>query len=160
MDIKPLDWAKHRHDVARFFSSAADYVMLEHGQAPDARMVDAFFDERPPSVAPENTLQFGMFEAEHLIGVAGMLYGFPEKTDAYIGLMLLSPGARGHGNGPRILGHMTSLARARGMRRQLVAVLDANPKGRAFWEREGFALSQTFAPTDDEHTRHRLIRAI
>jgi len=47
-----------------------------------------------------------------------------------------------------------------GGRRRLIAVLDANPKGRAFWEREGFVLAKTFEPTLDQHIRHRMIRKI
>jgi len=158
MKIKPLDWLKDRHTVAVLFSSAADYVTLATGSAPNIATVDKFFEERPPNVSPEN--DFGAYEGEHLIGIAGMLFGYPHENDAYIGLLLISPGARGMGTGAHLLTHLTNVARARGMTRQLVAVLDANPKGRAFWDREGFVFETTFPPSDDHHTRHRLTRAI
>ncbi|MDB4213859.1 GNAT family N-acetyltransferase [Octadecabacter sp.] len=160
MDFKPLDKTIHRSEVARLFDRTADYVMLEHGRLPDADIVDGFFDDRPSCVAAKDSLHFGLLEDQNLIGIAGMLFGFPDKTDAYIGLMVLAPEARGHGNGAQLLSHLTGVARARGAQRQLVAVLDANPKGRAFWDREGFVLETSFPPSDDSHTRHRLTRKI
>ncbi|MDC1216088.1 GNAT family N-acetyltransferase [Octadecabacter sp.] len=160
MDFKPLDKITYRPEVACFFERTADYVMLEHGRVPDADTVDDFFDDRPPHVAAEDSLHFGLLEDQNLIGIAGILFGFPEKTDAYIGLMLLAPEARGRGNGAQLLSHLTGVAQARGAQRQLVAVLDANPKGRAFWDREGFMLETSFPPIEDRHTRHRLIRTI
>lgn len=160
MDLRPLDKTTDRREVARFFERAADYIMLEHGKVPDADAVDNFFDDRPSHIAAEDSLQFGQFEDQKLLGIAGMLFGFPDKTDAYIGLLLFSPEARGRGNGVQLLSHLTSVAQARGARRQLIAVLDANPQGRAFWEREGFVLEKTYQPTLDRHIRHRMTRNI
>jgi GNAT superfamily N-acetyltransferase len=101
-----------------------------------------------------------MFDADRLIGILGVVFGYPDATDSYIGLLLLAPYARDRGVGGRALAHATTLGRARGSTRQLVAVLDNNPKGRAFWDREGFALEKSFPPTEDRHTRHRMTRAI
>jgi GNAT superfamily N-acetyltransferase len=95
-----------------------------------------------------------------LLGILGVVFGYPDANDSYIGLLLLAPQARGSGVGGQALAHATALARARGSTRQLVAVLDNNPKGRAFWDREGFALEKSFPPTKDGHTRHRMTRAI
>jgi len=160
MDIRALHPIKDRQIVGAVFATAADYVTLETGAAPDDKTVVEFFDERPPSVGPDDALHFGLFEDDNPMGLLGICFGYPEPTDCYIGLLLLCKDARGLGFGPKALAHATNVARARGMKRQLVAVLDENPKGRAFWNREGFVLDQTFAPTDDRHTRHRLIRAI
>ncbi|WP_248298189.1 N-acetyltransferase [Tabrizicola sp. YIM 78059] len=96
-----------------------------------------------------------------LSGVAELSYGFPEATDAYLGLMLLGPWARGAGHGRAMLDQAETLARARGARRIVLAVLEANPRGRAFWEREGFratGLSRRDQVTG--HTLHRLVKAL
>jgi len=146
--------------VMAFFETAADYVTLESGAAPTQKTVEDFFLERPPHVHADATWHFGAFDGDVLCGVIGTLKGYPEPEDAYIGLLLLSRLARGRGIGPRLLNKATKVARAQGAIRQLVAVLDANPKGRAFWSREGFVLDRTFAPSDDSHTRHRMTRSI
>lgn len=160
MDFRALDDIADRSKVAIFFAGAADYVMLETGQPPNAATVDEFFAERPPTVKPEDALHFGAFEDDHLLGIVGFLFGYPEPKDCYIGLMLMSPSVRGMGIGARVLHLVTSRARARGADRQLVAVINANAKGRAFWEREGFVLEKTFPSSDGSHIRHRLMRDI
>lgn len=96
-------------------------------------------------------------EALRLSGVAEVSYGFPEPTDAYLGLMLLGPWAQGAGHGKALLARAEALARGRGAQRMFLAVLEANPRGRAFWEREGFratGLSRVDAVTG--HRIHRL----
>jgi GNAT superfamily N-acetyltransferase len=141
-------------------ADAADYVLLEDGRAPDEATTDSFFNERPPNVGAADAVHIGMFDADHLMGIIGVVFGYPEANDSYIGLLLLASHARGSGVGGYALAHATALARARRSTRQLVAVLDNNPKGRAFWDREGFALEKSFPPTKDGHTRHRTTRAI
>lgn len=146
--------------MARLFARAADYVMLEDGRAPDQATTDDFFNERAPNVGADDAVHIGMFDADHLLGILGVVFGYPEANDSYIGLLLLEPSARSSGIGAHVLAHATTLARGRGSTRQLVAVLDNNPKGSAFWERAGFALEKSFPPTKDGQTRHRMTRAI
>jgi len=160
MKIRRLDPIQDRSVVTGLFAEAADYVMLETGTAPNAGTVDAYFNDRPPLVVPQDALHVGMFDEDRLIGIAAMAFGYPEERDAYIGLLLFVPGVRGVGHGARLVSHLTDLAQARGANRQLVAVLEANPKGHKFWEREGFSQQKTFSPTEDGHVRHRLARAI
>jgi GNAT superfamily N-acetyltransferase len=143
-----------------FFETAADYVTLESGAAPTQKTVEDFFLERPPHLDADATWHFGAFDGGVLCGVIGTLMGFPDPDDAYIGLLVLSPSVRGRGIGPRLLNEATATVRAQGAIRQLVAVLEANPKGRAFWSREGFVLERTFAPSAYNHTRHRMTRSI
>ncbi len=107
-----------------------------------------------PSGGPET-------DGLRLSGVAEVSYGFPLPTDAYLGLMLLGPWARGAGHGRALLTRAEALARGRGAKRMLLAVLEANPRGRAFWEREGFrptGLSRQDPVTG--HTLHRLMKPL
>ena len=126
--------------VAQFYREAPDYWLLAEGRCdPEAKAQD-FFTDAPPNCDPAESDRLGLFVNQRLSGVAELSYGFPEPSDAYLGLMLLHPAARGNGNGARFLCHLEELARGRGMERLLLAVLEINPRGRAFWEREGFRL--------------------
>ncbi|WP_375279422.1 GNAT family N-acetyltransferase [Pseudooctadecabacter sp.] len=148
----PADAAR----VLSVFEAAADYVLLEHEHAPTNATVVAFFTDRPPTVPPENTRHLGVKVDGRLVGVAGYLFGFPNPTDCYIGLMIFDAAHRGGGLGTQTVDHIKATARIQGATRLLIAVLDENPKGRAFWERQGFAHLKTFARSSDRHTRHRL----
>lgn len=156
MQIVPLTYPDDAARVLSVFEAAADYVLLENGHPPTNATVADFFADRPPSVPPEDTRQLGVDVDGKLVGVAGYLFGFPDPTDCYIGLIIFDAAHRGGGLGTQAVNHIKDTARAHGSTRLLIAVLDENTKGRAFWERQGFAHLKTFAPSSDRHIRHRL----
>lgn len=124
--------------VAQFYREAPDYWLLAEGRCdPDIQAQD-FFTDAPPNCDPARSDRLGLFLNQRLSGVAQVSYGFPEPNDAYLGLMLLGPWAQGAGHGRTFLAHAVALARKRHAPRLYLAVLDVNPRGRAFWKREGF----------------------
>jgi GNAT superfamily N-acetyltransferase len=72
--------------------------------------------------------------------------------------MILAPQARSAGQGAAFFAHVEGLARARACPNLYLAVLEANPRGRAFWDRMGFAATGTFR--DDAETGHRIHRLV
>lgn len=141
MIIRPLDPASEGPRVLALLHEAADYIALERGTPPDDSVVDEFFTDAPPGSDPAQSLRLGLFDATRLIAIAELGWDYPGPTDAYIGLMIVAPAARGAGAGRRFLRHLEAEARARGKTAIYLAVLDANPRGRAFWEREGFRVT-------------------
>lgn len=124
--------------VAQFYREAPDYWLLAQGRSAPEEQAQDFFTDAPPNCDPAESDRLGLFLNQRLSGVAEVSYGFPEASDAYLGLMILGPWAQGKGHGRAFLAHVESLARGRHAARLYLAVLDANPRGRAFWEREGF----------------------
>lgn len=124
--------------VAQFYREAPDYWLLAEGRLDADHQAEEFFTDAPPNCNPAESDRLGLFLAHRLSGVAELSYGFPEPNDAYLGLMLLGPWAQGKGHGQAFLAHVEALARKRHAARLCLAVLDANPRGRAFWLREGF----------------------
>lgn len=141
MIIRPLDPATERPRVLAFLHEVADYIRLERDAAPDDEVVQEFFTDAPPGADPADSLRLGLFDQARLIAIAEMGWNYPTPTDAYLGLMIVSPAARGLGAGQHLLRHLEAEARARGKTAIYLAVLDANPRGRAFWEREGFRIT-------------------
>lgn len=140
--IRPLDPTADRGAVAALFLSAEDYIQLERGTAPGPEVTKEFFTDLPPGCSPAAVRKLGLEDREsgHLVGVADLAFGYPAATDAYLGLMVLSAPARGLGLGASFLAHVEMLARDGGARALYLSVLDANPRGRAFWQRQGFTL--------------------
>jgi GNAT superfamily N-acetyltransferase len=124
--------------VAQFYREAPDYWLMAKGRVDPERQAQEFFTDAPPNCDPAASDRLGMFIDHRLSGVAEVSYGFPESSDAYLGLMILGPWARGSGHGRAFLAHAEALARSRHAARLYLAVLDANTRGRAFWTREGF----------------------
>lgn len=124
--------------VAQFYREAPDYWLLAEGRCDPAAQAQDFFTDAPPNCDPATSDRLGLFLNQRLSGVAEVSYGFPKPGDAYLGLMILGPWAQGAGHGKAFLAHVETLARKRHAPRLYLAVLDVNPRGRAFWEREGF----------------------
>jgi GNAT superfamily N-acetyltransferase len=139
--IRQLHPETDRAAVADLFRRSADYVRLERDADPDEAVVAEFFADAVPGATAAEQLKLGLFgEGGALLGLADMGFGYPEAGDAYLGLLQFAGEARGRGLGAAFLRHLEAAARARGARRLFIAVLHANPRGRAFWEREGFAV--------------------
>jgi len=161
MLIRPLDPHADLPLVAALYEEAPEYWLLADRAAPTPAKAQAFFTDGPPGCDPARSHRLGLFEEGHLCGVAELSFGFPEPQDAYLGLMLLAPRAQNRGNGAAFLRHAEALARKAGAPQLFLAVLEENPKGRAFWEREGFrATGRSGFDADTGHTLHRLVKAL
>lgn len=144
--IRPLDPHTDRALVDAFFQESADYITLERGEGPGPEVTHEFFTDAPPGCDPAASLRLGLFDGARLIALAETGFGYPEQDDAFIGLMIVAPAARGTGVGPHLLAHIETEARARACKALYLAVLEANPRGRGFWERAGFTTKLTDRP--------------
>jgi GNAT superfamily N-acetyltransferase len=157
--IRPLDPVRDRNDVAVLLLQAADYYHLWLGHDPGPEQVDEVFSACPPTCDPARSQRLGLFLDGQLAGVAELSFGFPLPEDAYLGLMILAPAARGHGHGAAFTSHLETLARH--SPRLYLGVLQANARGHAFWARQGFVPTGV-SRFDDEtgHTLHRLVKLL
>ncbi len=163
MLIRPLTHQADRAHVADLFARAADYVLLESGLPPAPDAADDFFTEAPAGKTAADCRQFGIFHGDRLDAMATVLFGYPDPDDAYIGLLIVDAAQRRRGLGRHLASHIFAACRDLGAHRMLIAVLDANARGRAFWAALGFVHQQTFPPAPGAlvpHIRHRMTRAL
>jgi len=144
--IRPLDPVADADAVLDLYRRASDYLDFESGQVPNPALVEEFFTDAPPGGDPATSFKLGLFEAGRLAGLVDVAFGYPEERDAYLGLMLLAEEARGRGLGRTAVRHVEEAARAHGATRLLLAVLEGNVRGRAFWESEGFGSPKIYPP--------------
>lgn len=157
--IRPLFPETDRAAVAAFLQEAADYWVLADGAPPGPQAADDFFTDCPPGCDPAASHRLGLFRDGRLSGLAELSFGFPAPGDAYLGLMILAPRIRGQGHGARLLSHVETLARETQAPTLYLGVIEANPKGRAFWERCGFAPTGV-TRQDDRNITHRLAKPL
>lgn len=138
MLIRALSPINDLDRVTRFYADAPDYWELAEGIAPGPTKAMEFFTDTPPGCDPDASHRPGLFQEEQLCGIGELSFGFPAAGDAYLGFMMLGPWARGAGLGREFLEHMESVARENHATNLFLAVLESNPRGHAFWTREGF----------------------
>lgn len=150
--------------VRDLYDSAADFVAMETGLVPNDETVAEFFTDCPPGADVAKSQKLGLFQPDGLlVAISDLAFGYPDADDAYIGLLLIAANSRGMGLGRIFVEHMTSIARTRQARRLLIAVLDENTRGRAFWQREGFRLLASipdFKLGEKTHLVHRMGRQL
>lgn len=143
------------HDLGRItdlFTRAGDYVKLESGKSPNPDFVQATLTNAPPGC---DIFLRGLERVDGtLAGFASNIRGYPEKSDWYMGLLLLDPAERRKGLGRKAAQHVIDAARADGAPCIRIAVLDTNHAGRAFWDRMGYRLERSVQ--GDDHLRHVL----
>lgn len=145
--------------VAAFLDEAADYWLLADGEAPGPTAAADFFADCPPDCDPAASRRLGLFVGGRLSGLAELAFGFPKAGDAYLGLMILAPRLRGQGFGQTLLAHAETLARAANAPALYLGVIEANPRGRAFWDRHGFRPTGV-TRTDARNVTHRLVKPL
>ncbi|MCU0801784.1 MAG: GNAT family N-acetyltransferase [Rhodobacteraceae bacterium] len=163
MLIRSLTPQLDRPAVAALYGEAADYWLLADRRPPDAAKAAAFFTDAPPGVDPATSQHLGLYPmgGGRLGGVAVLSFGFPAAGDAYFDLLLLAPAFRGQGHGAAARQAVEDRARQGGARSLYLAVLAANPRGRSFWEREGFrATGASGIDRDTGHLLYRLGKAL
>ena len=161
MLIRSLDPAQDLAAVTALQAEAQDYWLLAEGHCDPARKAAEYFTDCPPQCDPAQSLRLGLFDDGQLGGIAELSFGFPNPGDAYLGLMLLAPRLRGIGAGPILLADIEARARAADAPRLYLGVLEANPRGRAFWQRMGFQpTGKTGQDPDTGHILHRLVKPL
>lgn len=152
-----LDWPGDGARVLDLCKRASDYIRLETGQDPDMAYVEETLTDAPPGVPPDQLWCWGHASDGTLDGIATCLKGFYGANDWYLGLLLLDPAARGTGLGARMARHVMAQAQADNAACLRIAVLDTNPRGRAFWERLGFVHEKSSSGGDGQLRHvHRL----
>ena len=162
--FRALDPNKDRAAVRDFLAEAQDYYHLWLNHAPGEAEVEDIFTSAPPGCDPTRSCRIGLFVQDRLSGVAELSFGFPEAGDAYLGLMILAPRIRGQGHGAAFTREILDLARRHtDGPRIFLAVLEKNPRGRAFWSRMGFVptgITRDFTENGVAHRAHRLMRPL
>jgi ribosomal protein S18 acetylase RimI-like enzyme len=151
--ITALRWPDDADRVLHLCLRAQDYVTLETGKAPDMAYVQETMTEAPTGIPPEQIWCWGATDNGTLSGIVTCLKGYYEPGDWYLGLLLLDPAARGAGLGAHMARHVIAQARADRAACLRIAVLDANPRGRAFWIAQGFAHEKS-TNAGDGQVRH------
>lgn len=118
----------------------ADFVTLDEGEPPGPGAAAEALAALPPGHSAADQFLFGLRHPgeARLVGMIGLLRGYPTRGEWWIGTFMLEPAARGHGLGAAIIADLDGWLRAGGCARVYLAVLERNPDALRFWQRVGY----------------------
>jgi GNAT superfamily N-acetyltransferase len=118
--------------------ACADYHLLIQGEPAGPDEAREQLHLLPPGKTLEDKFVFGLFTPRpRMCGVLDLARDYREPGEWYLGLLLLEPGARGHGLGAQVLRAAEDWTRSQGARRMRLACAEQNEAGQRFWERQG-----------------------
>jgi ribosomal protein S18 acetylase RimI-like enzyme len=118
----------------------ADFVEATTGHPPGDDEAVRLLAVVPPGKTPADKQVLGLRRDGEMVGVVDLLRGYPTPTDWYIGLLLISPEARGHSLGTSVVDEIVGRVVAEGGRALHLIVREDNRRAFAFWRRHGFEL--------------------
>ncbi|MEP6731682.1 MAG: GNAT family N-acetyltransferase, partial [bacterium] len=124
--------------VAEFCRQCRAFFELVTGEEDAAISARGLLEDGPPGVTDDRRYLLGIERANELVGVVGLIDGFPAATDWYVGIFLLLPEERNRGNGRAIWTAMEAYVRSRGGHVIRLIVQDQNVGAVRFWQSVGF----------------------
>ena len=103
----------------------------------------------PPGTGAENKHYLGFFDGDALIAVLDLIEHYPQQNTAYIGFFMTKKERQGCGLGTSLIGKLFDELRKEKFCRVRLAIDRGNPQSKAFWEKNGFALTGEEFPHDD-----------
>lgn len=138
-EFTPLTVQKDHARILDLCQRASDYIQLETGREPDADYVSNTLMAAPPQLTPDDVFLIGIARPDgKLAGLVSYIRHFYERDEWYMGLLLLDPAERGQSLGTRAANQVFDHARRETGTLIRIAVLEANPRARKFWESLGF----------------------
>jgi GNAT superfamily N-acetyltransferase len=118
---------------------APQYNLLVEGRPPAPTAAADLFADLPPGGEASRKRVLAFLLGGEPVACADLYLGHPDAATAYVGLLLFDEQWQGRGLGPRALALLEDLASRSGCNALRLAAIATNPRGVAFWKREGFA---------------------
>ncbi len=103
----------------------------------------------PPGKCAADKHYLGFFDRETLVAVLDLIERYPQDDTAYIGFFMTKKERQGCGLGTSLIGKLFDELRKEKFCRVRLAIDRGNPQSKAFWEKNGFALTGEEFPHDD-----------
>ena len=104
----------------------------------------------PPGKNAADKHYLGFFDGETLVAVLDLIERYPKNDTAYIGFFMTKKERQGRGLGTALIGELLDELRREKFCKVRLAVDRGNTQSKAFWEKNGFALTGEEFPNGDQ----------
>lgn len=92
----------------------------------------------PPGTSIDDKFYVGYFSNNELIAVMDLIFSYPNKNTAWIGLFMMNQDYQGKGNGSNIVEECVTHLKHLGFESIQLAFAKGNSQSEAFWKKNGF----------------------
>jgi GNAT superfamily N-acetyltransferase len=148
----------HLEKIQALFEKCKDYAWIVDGEKPSPEAAREVLESLPPGKSIADKFLCGvMDEAGELSALLEGVRGYPDEKTWWIGLLLLSPEARGKGLGRELFERLAGKARDASAAAIMLGVVEDNENALRFWQRIGFEEVRWTAPQQFGKKRQRVI---
>lgn len=134
-------------DLFDLYRATPEYFLTVKGRRPEVRDAVDALTSVPPGRGCTKVFG-GYFLANELIGCSDLVFGYPDRFVAYIGLLLFREDMQSNGYGSWAHRTLCEAAVSKGYRRMRLSIIDTNAKAKQFWIVQGYREIAT------QHTEH------
>jgi RimJ/RimL family protein N-acetyltransferase len=126
-------------DLQDMLEKCTDYMELVYGSPTSSNEAEMLVASLPPGKSLDDKYIIGIFDKTmQMLGFVDAVRDYPDAGDWWVGLVLMTPNARGRGIGSQLYRAFESWAVGQGAQRVYLGVIEANRRAHTFWERLGF----------------------
>ena len=103
----------------------------------------------PPGKTLSDKYFIGFYDGETLAAMMDLITGYPNPATAYIGLFMVDAAQQGRGTGSALIADCKQALRAEQFKTLRLAIDEGNPQSKAFWQKNGFALTGQRTPNEN-----------
>lgn len=103
----------------------------------------------PPGKTLSDKYFIGFYDGETLAAMMDLITGYPNSATAYIGLFMVDAAQQGRGTGSALIADCKQALRAEQFKTLRLAIDEGNPQSKAFWRKNGFALTGQRTPNEN-----------
>ena len=92
----------------------------------------------PPRTTYDDKFYIGFWKAGKLIAIMDLIFHYPDKDTAFIGLFMMEQSEQGKGVGSALIGECFRFIQKQGYLSIRLAFAKGNPQSEAFWMKNGF----------------------
>lgn len=118
------------------------------GSEPTMESLTEVITVMPEGVESSDKYFVGFYDGDELIAVMDLITGYHEKTDAFIGWLMVDGTRQGKGIGSSIFADVRAAMKAEGYSYMSLGCIDKNKEARVFWEANGFKETGRVVPGD------------
>jgi len=159
LSLKPLSaTAQDLASLQRLLEQAPRYAQIATAGPVSPSAAAEMQATLPPGKEYEDKLVFGIFKDQSLVGCVDLIRGYPSKSVAYVGLLLIAEPHEGNGYGAQafemVIEVIADWSTCTALR---LGVLKTNEKAIRFWSKLGFAPTGESKPYQSRGVRTEVL---